>query len=113
MSYPRSRWDHLLDIPEPVRKSLAEIFSPWAIRDDRIDAALDLLVEDNHARQQVSRALRLAKNRHRIPELCGQMMRQHPHISHRQVFRAISLFLGLNVRTVQRRFYGASVSSAG
>jgi hypothetical protein len=101
----RLRWEHLTEISDPVRLSLGQIFAPWDQRDLQVDSALELLVEDQHAREQISRVLRSSENRGRIPVLCTQLMGRHPEISNRQAFRAVGLFLGLHPRWIQKLFY--------
>ena len=102
---PRTRWDHLSEIPKPIRESLGEIFSRWDKRDLQVDSALELLVDDDHARQQACQVLRSASNRARIPAFCGELSKRHPDLSKRQVFRAVGHFLGLHPKWIQRVFY--------
>ena len=106
----RTRWEHLSEVPDPIRVSMGEIFSPWVQRDLHIENTLGLILDDSHTREQVYRVLESSSNRGRIPALCRQLSNRHPEISRRQIFRAVALFLGLHEKSVQRAFYTREAS---
>jgi hypothetical protein len=102
---PRSAWLHLSDIPKDVRDSMSQIVKNWELRDGRVESALELIVDDSHARDRARHALRVSMNASRVPMFIHELKEVHPQVSRSQLFRATALFLGLDSRWVQKLFY--------
>ena len=99
------RWEHLTQVPDPIRATMSQAFAQWARQDLGVEHLLDLTLQNEHITRQVLAALVASANAVRVPELCQVVHAAHPEISWRQVFRAVGLFCGLHDRHVQRLHY--------
>ena len=84
--------EHLSQLPEDVRITLAVVEARYAEDDRRLEAAILAAARDS----------RLAA---RVPGLCDALHAQHPGLSQRFSFRAVALSTGLHERHIARLFY--------
>ena len=101
-----NHWEHLNQIPEPVRLTMSTAFATWERQDLGIETMVDLVLRDQAALNNARSALQHVSNRVRIPELCRVVHTAHPEWSWRDTFQAVALFTGLHSRHVARLFYG-------
>lgn len=100
-----NHWEHLTQVPEDVRKTMSTAFIPWEKQDLGIESMIDLAIHAPKVTEIACRIVRSSANSIRVPELVVIVSTAHPAISKRSVFRAVSLFVGLCERHVQRLYY--------
>lgn len=84
--------EHLSQLPEPVRATLAQLEAQFT-------------AEDRQLEQAVLAALRKAHASARILAVCDALRVQHPTLTHRFIVRAAALFVGVNERYVNKLYY--------
>ena len=84
--------EHLTQLSEPVRATLAHLEALFREEDRRLEAAILAAAREAH----------LAS---RVPQLCDALAQQHAALSQRAIFRAVALFTGMHPRHVARLFY--------
>lgn len=99
-----SAWEHLSEVPDEVRATMARAFTPWDKQDLGVESHLEALYSQG-ATEVTCRTLRSAANRSRVPVLVATVAKGHPELSRRAVFCAVGLFLGLSEKHVQDLVY--------
>jgi len=98
-------WEHVMDVPVDVRRTMANAFVPWEKQDLGIEAMVDGMLQAPYVTRATIQTLQETANSIRVPELCRMVKKAHPGLSWRDAFKAVALFCGLHHKHVQKLYY--------
>jgi hypothetical protein len=100
-----ARWEHLTEVPEPLKTTMSTEFIRWEKQDLGIETIIEGMFNAGCVTKAVCRTVNSATNPIRLPELCRIVKAAHPTESIRNIFIAIALFTGLSESYVRDLYY--------
>ena len=100
-----TRWEHLTQVPDPLRTTMLAEFIQWKKKDLGIETIIDCMYNDPSVARNMVKSNIVANNPIRIHGLCRTVKAAHPTESIRNIFIAVALFTGVSERWVRELYY--------